>query len=209
MDDNHSSEDSLVRESKVNNLIKKYGLSQMEDYLVSSWLGESREKYSLRRLSREFNKSIVKSALKSAGMEPLDQDVESIVGILKDTTASSGVKTQMRNRLDNNGINPQELEDDFVSHQAIHTYLTKYLGVELPSNKQSSDSRRKSAEKTVQRLQGRSQAVLESTMDSLNDSNDISICDYDIFVDMTIRCKECGDSYGVDQLLQNGACSCE
>ena len=66
-------------------------------------------------------------------MTTLDGEVANTYRLLTADDVSTGVRTQAETTLEHNGIDPDRLQQDFISQLAIHTYLTKHYGVERPS----------------------------------------------------------------------------
>jgi len=119
--------------SKVARLLSEYGLEGLGEELEDRWTGDGVERTSLRDLADYFNKRLLERALIDAGMSALDSDVSTTYRDLTDDDVSTGVRTDTRTRLDSNGIDVDDLESDFVSYQAIRSYLTEYRGAEYRS----------------------------------------------------------------------------
>lgn len=66
--------------------------------------------------------------MQNASLGPLDGEVENIYRLLTDDI-STGMRTQACRRLERAGVDVNGLETDFVSRQAVHTYLTSVRGV--------------------------------------------------------------------------------
>ncbi|WP_433627707.1 rod-determining factor RdfA [Halomicrococcus sp. NG-SE-24] len=193
--------------SKVQRVIDEYELAGMGEQLEAYWTGNDEEEYSLRELADVFNRAVLRAALDQAGASPLEGEVENTYRLLTDDSVSSGVRTETRNALARDGVAVEELEDDFVTHQAIHTYLTKHRGVSYESNADETDQVEKSAE-TVQRLRTRTAAVTETTLENLETTDRITLGDFDVIVDVRVLCDTCGQSYTVDEILKDGGCGC-
>jgi len=121
---------------------------------------------------------------------------------------STGVWTQAETTLDRNGIDPRQLQQDFVSHQAIHTYLTKHRSVEHSAKRTESD-RTERADDTIQRLGSRLVAVAEKRLGSLRDTGAITLGTFSVLVDVRVVCEDCGTHADVRTLLASGGCDCE
>ncbi|WP_327053869.1 rod-determining factor RdfA [Halomicrococcus gelatinilyticus] len=193
--------------SKVQRVIDEYELTGMGEQLEAYWTGDGEVEYSLRELADVFNRAVLRAALDRAGASPLEGEVENTYRLLTDDSVSSGVRTETRNALARDGVAVEELEDDFVTHQAVHTYLTKHRGVEYESGGDETDQVEKGAE-TIQRLRSRTSAVAETTLENLESTDRIALGDFDVFVDVRVLCDTCGRSYTVDDLLEDGGCAC-
>lgn len=192
--------------SKVGRVIEEYGLEGQGEWLETHWTGDGVERRSLRDLADAFNRRLLGAAMEDAGMDPLGNDVESAYEVLTDDDASSGTRVDLRNRLEWNGVDVASLEADFVSHQAVHTYLTKARGVDR--EEPETDRRQKGIE-TIEGLQGRTQAVTTDTLERLANAGEIDLEGFDVFVDVRVICDECGTQYQVSELIEQGGCDCQ
>lgn len=208
MSDEDAPEQSNGRRSKVARVIDKYELEGMDDELATLWTDDETERRSLRELATYFSETVLGATMREAEMNPLDGEIENTYRLLTDDEVSRGVETQTRKQLEREGIDVDQLKRDFVSHQAIHTYLTKHRDIRPPSNDRSDESRRDSARDTVQRLQSRSVAVTKNTLDRLAAADSLNLGEYDVFVETQVLCRECGTVSTVGELLDNGACDC-
>jgi len=190
--------------SKVGRLIEKYGLAELGNELEARWKGTDRERFSLRELADYFNRELLGAAMTSAGIAATERDVEHVYSVLTDSDVSSEARVQKRRELERDGIPVDELEQDFVSHQAVHTYLRKYRGAEYENDR----DRIESATETLQRLRSRTTAVTERTVESLANVDRISVGSFDVFADIRVHCSDCGGDYGVVDLLKRGGCDC-
>ncbi|WP_255197702.1 rod-determining factor RdfA [Halorarius litoreus] len=189
--------------SKVGRLIEEYGLDGRGAWLEERWTTDGT---SLRDLADEFNQLLLEAAMRDAGMDPLDHDVAGTYEMLTDETTSSGSRVELRNRLEWDGVDVEALEADFVSHQAIHTYLRKFREAE----RQEPDvDPRASAQDTIERLQGRTKAVATDTLSRLANGGDLTLDEFDVLVDVRVICSNCGTQYQLPDLLEQGGCDCQ
>ncbi|EFW90078.1 hypothetical protein ZOD2009_20832 [Haladaptatus paucihalophilus DX253] len=195
------------RTSKVQRVIDEYGLDTMGDRLEAYWIGDGNDQYSLRELADLFNREVLRAALTDAGISTLDGEVKNTYRLLTSDEISSGVRTETENSLERDGLDVTKLKQDFVSHQAIHTYLTKYRSVDYPAE-DSGKTRLEKDTETIQRLRSRTSAVSETTLENLAKSGELTLGDFELFVDLRVVCNTCGRSYSVDELLQDGGCDC-
>jgi hypothetical protein len=193
--------------SKVGRLIDEYDRSGLGDQLIDAWTGEGDDHQSLRELADHFNRELLRAAMAEAGMTTLEGEVANTYRLLTAEDVSTGVRTQAETTLDRNGIDPQQLQQDFVSHQAIHTYLTEHRGVEHPTERTKPD-RIETADNTIQRL-GSCLVVAEKRLGSLWDSGTITLGTFSVLVDVRVVCEDCGTHADVRTLLASGGCDCE
>lgn len=177
--------------------------SELERY----WTGEGTDQYSLRELSTHFNHRVLRSALEAADESPLDGEAENIYELLTGDEVTSGTRIQTERRLERFGIDLDRLRSDFASHQAVHTYLTKYRNVERSSTEP--EDRIKQSRNTIQQLRSRLQAVTETTMSSLRSADEFSLGEFDVYVDVRVTCHDCQTQYHVTELLEAAECNCE
>lgn len=200
-----SSEEKPTR-SKVGRLLRRYDFEEFGDTLERAWMGEETDRKSLRELAEMFNQRLIKNALREAGQNPLPGEVETIYEGLHDDEVSSGLRQQIRGRLNSYGIDPDSLEGDLVSYQAIRTYLMEVRGVEYSRERKDPLS---SSVSKIQSLRGRLQTVTEEQVDGLSGQDEISIGKFRTHVRVQIYCEDCGRQYDVDELLRRGGCHCD
>lgn len=195
------------RRSKVARVIDDYDLEGMGERLERSWLGEGEPERSLRALADHFNRSVLEARMRDAGMNPLDGEVDNMYRLLTDDDVSGGSRTEARRRLEQHGIDIEELEADFVSYQAIRTYLTAYRDAEYDGEQDS--TRTDSVIQTIQRLQSRTRSVAERSLDQLRETDRISLGTFRLFIEISVLCEECDTQYELVDLLKRGGCDCE
>lgn len=193
--------------SKVARLISEYDLDGLGDELEVRWTGDGVERTSLRDLADYFNEQLLERALIDAGMSALDSDVSSTYRNLTDEDVSTGVRTDARARLENNGIDIDNLESDFVSYQAIRSYLTEYRDAEY--EEPSAAERVESVLETVQRLRSRLRSITEGSLTRLRSTDRLTLGTFRLFVDVDVLCEDCDAQYGVAELLERGGCDCD
>ncbi|WP_158059600.1 rod-determining factor RdfA [Halorussus halophilus] len=194
------------RKSKVARLISEYDLhgigSEMEQY----WTADGDQRWSLRDLADYFNQRLLETAMSNAGMHSLDGEHQNHYRLLTSDDVSTADRTRTRRRLEREGIAVEELLEDFVTYQAIRTYLTKYREAEY--SKDDHDQVEREA-KNIQRLRGRTLSVVESKLQQLHDADHIELGDAQTLVEIKVICMECGTQYTIDELLEQEGCDCD
>lgn len=193
---------------KVGRGIERYGLASFDETLAERWCGIGCERQSLRQLSTEYNHELLEAAVQAAGETPIDGEIENLYELLTDDDVSSGVRTQTRRRLENSGVSVDAVEELFVSHQTIHSHLTECLGVERSDSETQPSERRRSDRDRIRALQSRTEAVTTDALDRLVESDALELNEFDVFVDVTVLCDECGAQQDVGTLLDRGGCDC-
>jgi len=190
--------------SKVARVIDECDLDGWGDRLERRWLGDGSERQSLRDLAAAFNRAVLATALREAGASTTDTDVDSAYRALTDDDVSRGDTLRKERELEQVGIDVEDLRGDFVTHQAVHTYLTDYRDARLEGR--SPDPAEKI--ETLERLEGRTIAVAESTLNGLVGAGEVSERDYELFVDLRVVCEDCGTDYALVDLIREGGCDC-
>jgi len=194
--------------SKVARLIEEWDLDGVGADLEAYWLGEREEQYSLRTLADWFNRQVLAAALEAGDRSYDDGQLATTYERLTDDT-DGAARAEVETRLRQQGIDVDELTSSFVSHQSIHTYLTKYREVSQPDPDESDDDRIENTRGAIQRLVNRTNAVVSNNLESLRNTGRITLGKFTIIVDVQVFCQDCETQYSVDQLLTNGGCACE
>ena len=201
-------EERTVTNSKVGRVIEEYGLDGVGEELEHRWLAEE-EQQSLRELAEWFNQQVLRMSMKEADEEPLEGEVENTYRLLTNDEVTEGTRIQTQKTLERNGIDIDKLESDFVSHQAIHTYLTKYRNVEYPTEEMDEEDQISKIEGTIQRLKNRTKAVTESTLERLVRNDNLTLGTFDVSVEIRVTCEDCGTYVRIEELLAQGGCDCD
>lgn len=194
------------RRSKVVELIDRYDLAGIGGNLEAAWLGEGRERESLRELADKFNRALLVAAVREAEMDVIDGEPANFYRLLTADDVSAGQRVEARNRLERGGVDIDQLESDFVSYQAIRHYLTE---VRDASYEREDAEQVESEQDTIGRLQSRVETVVRDTVDRLRNAGRVAIGEYRVFVTVDILCQECSRRYSVTELLRAGSCDCE
>jgi hypothetical protein len=194
------------RRYKVGRVLSEYDLLDLHEELPDRWLGEREEAMSLRELADHLNVAILERAMEEAGTDPLEGEAENAYRLLTDDEVSVGVSTQQRNRLEREGVDVGALEDDFVTHQAVHTYLTEALDVSKGRGDDTDPVEKH--EQRVQRLQARTEAVTENSLSELTNAGDLTLGEHNVVVDLQVYCRDCGSQFDVATLFRQGGCDC-
>lgn len=192
---------------KVGRVLTTYDLLGLHGELPDLWLGETGESTSVRDLAERINVALVGRAMENAGEDPLDGEAENAYRLLTADDVSAGVRTQQRNRLERAGVDVDDLEADFVSHQSVYNYLTKGLGLskDRPDGRGSVEKHHQQ----IQRLRSRTTAVIESSLAELQRHEHLSLGAADVTVAFRVYCRDCGTQYELGELLREGRCNCQ
>lgn len=205
MEDDSSGASGTGRRSKVARLIDEYGLGGLGDELERLWTAEGDERRSLRDLADYFNQQLLAAAMAGAGMQTLDGEPENVYRLLTDDEVSEADRMRTQRRLEREGLDVDGLFDDFVTYQAVRTYLREYRGAEYSPDSEP----RPEVEKTnIQRLRGRTAVVTEGKLEQLRNGGHIDLGEFRTIVDISVVCEDCGTRYDVAELLDQGGCDC-
>ncbi|WP_138005290.1 rod-determining factor RdfA [Halalkalirubrum salinum] len=193
-----------VANSKVARVIDRYELDGLGDQLEDEWLGKNGARTSLRDLADRFNRAVLEAAIERAGGSVIDRDIRSTYEILTGD-GSEADRMRKRRELEQLDVDVDAVTKDFTTHQAIHTYLTKYRDATLPDRSEGLVERKR---ETIERLQGRVSAVSESTIDTLINADKLTDREYETVVDVRVICSACGSDYAIGAFLSQGGCDC-
>jgi len=192
--------------SKVGRLIDRYEMAGLGQELEDRWLGRDYEEQSLRSLADWFNERLLEHRLAEAGHDPLDGEVANLYRLLSEEDVTAGSRVDAEATLEGYGVDVEALRREFVSHQAVHTYLTDFRGV---SKERTAEDRPESVRGTIQRLRSRLVAVAENNLDHLRTAGDLTIGEFTVLLEVQVLCEDCGSSYPITELIDRGRCDCE
>lgn len=210
MEGERTRRDASDRGGKVGRVIDEYGLDGLGAELEARWTGTGEQQDSLRALADLFNRRVLEAALEDAGVRSLEGDVETRHRLLTDDDVSAGMREQARRELEREGIDVEDLESDFVSHQSIYTYLTDHRGATHPSSIDPDPEERIDHETDkINALASRTSAVTTDSIERLAGADVIESGDVSVFVDVRVTCESCGDVTSAVSFLEAGGCSCQ
>lgn len=191
---------------KVGRLIKEYDFEPgFGERLEHRWTADAENRLSLRELADLFNQHLLEETMRDHDMEPLAGEVENIYELLTDEDVSSADRTRTQRRLKREGIEVDKMTDDFVSYQAIRTYLKEHRGAEYSRAESQTDA----ATRTIQQLRSRTATITESKLTQLEEADFIDIGKFRVMVDVRIICEDCGARYAVSDILERDGCECK
>ncbi|WP_254838449.1 rod-determining factor RdfA [Natronomonas marina] len=199
-----SNEARRGRRSKVARLIDEYDLNGIGAEMERRWTAEE-DRWSLRELAAHFNQSVLEAALETEGAQLLDGEVENTYRLLTDEDVGSADRTRARRRLEREGVDIDAVLDDFVTYQAIRTYLKKHRDAEYEADETDPLEREIS---NIQQLRGRVDSVTEGKLEQFRDGGHLTLGEFRTFVDVRVVCEDCNTQYDVVELLEAGGCEC-
>lgn len=192
------------RRSKVRRLIEEYDLHGIGGELEQSWTADE-DRRSLRELAGYFNRRLLQSTLDSVGVKHLDGEIENIYRLLNEDDVSSADRKRVRRSLERDGVDIDVLEEDFVTYQAIRTYLKDHRGAEY-TPAQIDPLEREAT--NIQQLRGRMAAVTEGKLEQLRDNDNFNLGKFRTLAEIKVVCEECDTQFNAVELLERGGCGC-
>lgn len=193
--------------SKVARLIREYGLDGFGAEMEAYWTGDGVERRSLRDLADTFNRRLLERTLLDAGVTALEGEIDEYYTILRGEEVSEAVRIETENRLEAEGVDIEELKSDFVTYQAIRSYLREHRGAEY--EERSDEQQIESDRETIERLVNRTIQVTEKTLRRLRDTGRIDLGEFRLLLEPRVLCQDCGSQYTVRELLDRGGCDCD
>lgn len=192
---------------KVAKLIEAYDLQGIGDELEEHWTADDDRK-SLRDLAVYYNTEVLRATLDEHNVDTLAGEVNNLYKLLTDDDVTSGERIQAENRLKNHGVDLDQLRSNFVSRQAIHTYLTKQRGAEYSNDLDDEQIVERRLDE-LQRLKSRLAAVTDRTLSTLRNGDHIVLGTFQVLVSVQVQCTDCGDQFSATELVKRGGCNCD
>jgi len=190
-----SEEKVATCDCKIGRLRRKYLLDGLNHDLKTRWLGEGRERFSLRDLERYVNKLILRNAMEESDIKVLEGEVENKYRILTDDEVSSATVVRLEHMLKREGVDLESIRNDFVSHQTIYNHLRDCLDVSRNDNSNSKSHDR--SFQTIRALQRKTQLVTKNIIQSADILD--SAEDFYVSVDIQII-RENGERVLIEEL---------
>lgn len=191
MSENASTKMKLIR------VMDKYDLEGLGDELVEQWTTTGPHRKSCRELADFFNTRVLDAALREEGIVWDKSLVEDCAVIIADKDRSlTGFDIQ------NRGVDTDDVEDDMLTYQTVHNYLTNIRGIDL--NKDPSGIRDRID--NLQQMQSKMETVASNTASRSINRDQIDGPVPSIEITAEYICKACGGRTKVTQYLQNRGC---
>lgn len=192
-------------QSKVARLITKYELEGVGEALENRWLGTGVDEQSLRDLAEWFNIQLLIATLSELDNRLYYGETEDIYRLLTDDEIRNSERLKVQRDLERDGIDVEELKSDFITHNAIYSYLTRVRGVQKQNNSNPLENTRE----RLQRLRSRTSTVSAEQITALRDSGRLETPEIDVVATVRVTCRSCNTYYDVDEFLERGGCDCE
>lgn len=193
------------RRNKVARLVDEYDINSVGDELETRWTATGDDHWSLRDLAETFNRELVEARLDEADVRLSEREIDAVVRSLTGDEVSGADRTQLRRRLERDGVDVDALDRDVVTYQAVRSYLRDHRGVEY---ERENGDRTATAAETIQKLRGRLVSVTETKLERLRNTANLTPGEFYVTIDVRVICTECDSRYGVAELLTSGGCEC-
>lgn len=193
------------RPSKLKRIIETREFGELGEELERRWTDTTESRHSLRDLAEHVNHRLLEAEMTRVGIDPLDGEVANLYRLLTDDGVSQDSRVRARRQLEEAGIDVGQLREEFVSRQAVHTYLTKHRDATAPTNDGTPTT---SVAGQIRRLQRRTRNVTESKISQLRDRDQLDVGSTRVLVDVKILCEDCGRQYDATELIGEGECVC-
>lgn len=193
------------RKTKVARLLDEYEFQELGEELERLWTAENNRR-SLRELADYFNQRLLEQRLDQVNEQVLDGESSNLYRLLTADDVNRAEQTRVERKLERDGINTDDLESDFVTYQAIRTYLKEERGAEYEPDQTDPLEREK---QNLEKLRGRTATVTEDKLAQLRETADISLGEFSTLIDIRVVCEDCNTQLTVFELLNDGGCDCE
>lgn len=188
---------------KVGRVADDWNLGPAERDIIATWREDGT---SLRSLAAKFNRRLLRQAMKEAGNPPLDGEVMNLYRLLTDDDVSQGMVIQASNRLAEKGVAVESVKGDFVSYQTVNRHLKNCVGIY--DNDRDRPIEVDEAKDRIYSLRNRTKEVTKQALTQLRRSEGNSFENFEMYVNISARCTECGEQLDIAELLEGETCRC-
>jgi DNA-binding transcriptional ArsR family regulator len=196
---------STVCSCKVGTVADHWGVPEIHDKLATRWTDED---CSVRDLTDQFNRRLLRAGFEQSDRIPIDGEIENLYRVLTAEDIDAGARTQAREQLRQDGIPIEEIESQFVSHQTVYRHLRNCLDLSRDSEAETADERIERWRDRIDALRARTAAVTDRGVSQLASQDAIDGEEFDVLVEITVVCSDCGQFYELGELLDDGGCDC-
>jgi hypothetical protein len=196
---------------KVGRASGKYAIDNMNEKLHSRRMNQG---MSLRDLADYFNQQVLNRAIERTGADLADvaygavspdDAVARVYESLTSETISADREARVRTRLEQRGVDVNDIESDWVTHPTMRSHLNECLGIETS---RSSEIGREDSRDTIEWARTRCTKIVHQTVSRLISAGVVTVSDHHVSVSINISCSDCGQTYRLSELLTEQSCSC-
>ncbi|MFP8954865.1 rod-determining factor RdfA [Natrialbaceae archaeon A-arb3/5] len=185
---------------KVGRTIAVYDLYDFNDELKRRKESGS----SLRSLAEFMNTRVVERALEEAAVDIVGDPVDIYEKLTSDEVRSSQRK-ELESKLQQQGVDIEQLQSDFVSHQTMKWHLNDCLDIDT-SRAASIDFNRERG--TIEWSQARCENVISQSLSRLQQADELQTGSLHITQTVRVTCTDCNRTYKINDLLAERTCEC-
>lgn len=195
---------------KVGTAIDKYDLKHsvvgedLSQYMLARWMGENEHpEMGLRPLADWLNQRILKTVYTDHGRNTLDSRVESDFEAL--TSDDDEKRFAIIDDLEPDGINGEQLLDDFVSSTTLYRHFTKCLGEEKTRNVNGDEDAAEGAMERIQYSLNNVKGHIHENLKTLENRGKIPhATDAEISIPVLLGCPVCSTQVRLERALERG-----
>lgn len=194
---------------KLDYVVDKYELDGIIEYIQKKWEAEGDDRWGIRVCAEHINESIVDTVLDNmVEQPPLGTSEEIAKTLLADDDDSEVVnQAELKSWFRRHGGDPDELTNDLIHYRTVYNYLREIKDAESPSEiydeeeliQRAATRENRTKDKVIQRMEDR--AAFHDRKGLLPHD------DYDITVQITVRCGKCGRLADWSDMIAEG-CDC-
>lgn len=187
---------------KIVRVAEEYDMTSIGEEMAKEWsVQDDEQRKTLKQLRDHFNRQVLRRAMIDAGMDIYPGEIEASYKYLFDDTEPESMKKDVEIRLDDNGVDIDQIVNDFInSPQTILNYLHEVEGVELQRNDDSKTSSEKSLNH-IQSLNKRYENVVEKILDRLIRQDKLPSSNYSIEINCIVTDENKNESRHIEELL--------
>jgi hypothetical protein len=189
---------------KVPRVIDEYNLHGLGAEMEQMWTADE-NRMSLRDLARYFNVQVLEQALEDANVHLLDGEAENLYRLLSDDDIAGAEKTRANRRIEKHNIEVEALIKDFVTYQAVRSYLMEHRNAKYASTDEDPLDREAT---NLKKLRGKTGSVTASKLEQLRKSEELSLGNIRTIVNIQVVCEDCNAQFGVFELIEKEGCNC-
>ncbi|MFA9418252.1 rod-determining factor RdfA [Natrinema sp. HArc-T2] len=196
---------------KIGRNIETYGLEELNADLVEK---RREADASLRTLAAHCNRRLLEAALVTADVDVTDavfgavhgdDVVELVYDALSNDDASPDTAARVRTRLEQQGIDIETIESDWVTHPTVRSHLNECLDIDTS---RSGTITVEDARNTIEWARTQCTEIISRTITRLENAGLVTIGTPSVSVTVRITCMDCGERYRPTDLLTERTCAC-
>lgn len=196
---------------KAEVLIQKYDLDGVLEEIQYRWELDDDNRWGIRKCGRYFNTQIVESVLRNQiHNAPDNYSSREIYELLDgdDDEVDTRKRTDIRNWFQKHGVDPDELEDDFIHYRTLFKYLKEVQEASSPEHRLSPSERRDQALNNIKKSRNRFEASIQKEIQRAQNAGSLPETDIEFKMNPKVQCHDCGTILALTKYIQSG-CNCD